>query len=90
MLIVSPRSGVTDALDQIRSIMFHIVLHIYLFPGLFFLTLLGPRLPILSVLLHQLFIIMNTQSRHPLSFRSIAHLDDIEAQELAGKLGLSP
>jgi hypothetical protein len=89
MFIVSPRSGVTDALDQISSIMLHVVLHIYLFPGLFFLTLLGPRLPILSVL-HQLFIIMNTQSRHPLSFRSIAHLDDIEAQELAGKLGLSP
>jgi hypothetical protein len=87
MFIVSPRSGVTDALDQISSIMLHIVLHIYLLPGLFFLSLLGPRLPILF---HQLFIIMNTQSRHPLSFRSIAHLDDIEAQELAGKLGLSP
>ena len=33
---------------------------------------------------------MRTQARHPLSFRSIAHLDDLEAQELAGKLGLSP
>jgi hypothetical protein len=29
-------------------------------------------------------------TRHPLSYRSIALLDDLEAQELAGKLGLSP
>lgn len=35
-------------------------------------------------------MIMMRAGRTPLSYRSIAHLDDLEAQELASRLGVSP
>jgi hypothetical protein len=78
---------VAHLLDEVGGVVLDVVLQVDLPARHLLLPLLIPALPTL----HQLFIIMmRTAGRTPLSYRSIAHLDDLEAQELAGRLGLSP
>lgn len=83
------RIGITDTLDETGCVASHVVLQIQLSACLllfFALPLFWFLAWILS--LHQLYNMRG--NRHLLSYRSIALLDDLEAQEMAGRLGLSP